>query len=415
MIVRKIKPEELKRTNELFSIAFEFADDNSKSAEEVYEDILKDSSSRDARYWMERYAAFEDDDRTMMSFFVAKPYPVHFDGSHCTMTGIGGVATLPQYRRRGGIRGCFSKALADMYMQGYEFSYLYPFSTSYYRQFGYELCVEKAQYTLKLTFLPKYDVSGYCELAEPEDIHLMDVKTIHENWQRRYNMMVENEDCDYLWLTRTNPVKEQVYTYLYKDTFGTPKGYLCFKNEDTPEGRILNCSRFVYTDLEGFQGLLNLARSFSSDHIAIRFALPTDQYITALFPEWSSGAGRCERLLGGMARVTHVQKVLQKARYKGNGTIKIAIYDSYIKENTGIFKVLFANGRATSVLFEPLPCDVFSADADICLNINEFSRLIIGCLETEHITFLENVVVNCDLNTIGKVFYKKPVMLTEYF
>lgn len=409
MIIRKIKPDELKRTNELFSIAFEFPDDNSKSAMEVYEDIIKDQTSRDNIYWQERYAAFEDDDKTMMSFFVAKPYPVHFDGNHCTMTGIGGVATLPQYRRRGGIRGCFEKALVDMYESGYEFSYLYPFSTAYYRKFGYELCVEKMQYKLRLSFIPNYNADGYCELAEPDNTHLDDIRIIHENWQKRYNMMVKNETCDYLWLTNTNPVKEQVYTYLYKDKTGTPKGYMCFKNEDSSEGKIINCLRFVYVDLEGFKGLLNLARTYSSDHMFIQFALPTDQYITSLLPEWSLGAGSCNRLLSGMARVTHVEKVLKQAYYKGDGAIRIMVTDPYIKENTGTFHVVFNNGAATSVIRDD------SATADITLHITDFSRLIIGCLETEQIAFLDNVTVNADMDILKKVFYKKPLMLTEYF
>ncbi len=408
MIIRKIKPEELKRTNELFSIAFEFADDNSKNAREVYEETIADSSSRDNRYWMERYAAFEDDDHTMMSFFVAKPYPVHFDGNHCQMTGIGGVATLPQYRRRGGIRGCFEKALTDMYEAGFEFSYLYPFSTAYYRKFGYELCCEKKQYTLKLSFLPEYRINGYCELVESSNLHLEDIKAVHDRWQEKYNMMIENEDCDYLWLTKSNPVKEQIFTYIYKNHKGIPKGYLCFTNQDTNEGRIINCSRFVYTDLEGLKGLLNLARSFSSDHIAITFALPTDQYITALLPEWSMGAGRCQVLLSGMARAIHVEKVLKKARYRGTGAVSIAINDSYIKENNHTFHVSFENGTANNVFSDDAP-------ADIVMDIADFSRLIIGCLETEQIPYLENVVVNTDTETLSKVFYKKPIMLTEYF
>lgn len=409
MIIRKIKPEELKRTNELFSIAFEFSDDNSKSATEVYEEVIINQTSRDNIYWQERYAAFEDDNKTMMSFFVAKPYPVNFDGNHCRMTGIGGVATLPQYRRRGAIRACFEKALTDMYETGYEFSYLYPFSTAYYRKFGYELCVEKAQYKLKLDFIPNYIVNGYCELSEPGDTHLDDIRTIHESWQKRYNMMVENETCDYLWLTNANPVKEQVYTYLYKDYSGTPKAYMCFKNEDSPDGRILNCLRFIYTDLEGFKGLMNLAKSYSADHAFIRFALPTDQYITALFPEWSLGAGSYSRLLSGMARVINVKKILKIANYIDDGEIRINVIDPYIKDNTGTFHVIFKNGVANSVIKDA------PGDADISLHITDFSRLIIGCLETEQITFLENVTVNTDMETLRKVFYKKPVMLTENF
>ena len=418
MIVRKIKPNELKRTNELFSIAFGFPDDNSKSPAEVYEETINNPSSRDNIYWQERYAAFMDDNKTMMSFFVAKPYPVHFDGNHCKMTGIGGVATLPQYRKQGGVRGCFEKALADMYEDGYDFSYLYPFSTAFYRKFGYELCVEKALYKLKLSFIPQYNIDGYCELVEPYNLHLEDIKAIHKNWQEKYNMMVENEDCDYLWLTKSNPVKEQIFTYIYKDKNHIPKGYLCFKCENIPDGRTLSCSRFVYTDIEGFKGLLNLARGFASDYMYITFSLPTDQYIAALLPEWSFGAGNYQRVigsLGGMARVIHVQNVLKKAQYKGNGKISIAISDPYIKENNQIFLVSFENGKATSVSSTSRNDSSDSSLADITLHIADFSRLIIGCLETDQIAFLENVIVNTDYETLSKVFYKKPVMLTEYF
>lgn len=407
MIIRKIKPEEIKRTDELFSIAFECASDNTKSPMEVYEDTLSDSG-RDCKYWMERYAAFEDDDKTMMSFFCAKPYPIHFDGHHCKMTGIGGVATLPQYRRRGGIRGCFEKALVDMYERGYEFSYLYPFSTAYYRKFGYELCCEKLTYKLELSFLPNYKTEGFCELAEPSDTHLEDVKAIHKTWQAKYNMMVENEDCDYLWLSNTNPVKDQEFTYLYKDTHQIPKGYMTFKNQNTPEGRTIQCSRFVYTDLEGFQGLLNLARSFSSDHKYLVFSLPAEQYITALLPEWSMGAGTCNRTLSGMARVIHVENVLKKARYRGTGTLSIAINDPYIKENNQTFHICFENGKLNKITTD-------DAYADIILSIADFSRLIIGCLSTDQISFLENAVVHTDLETLSKVFYRKPVMITEHF
>lgn len=408
MIIRKIKPEELKRTSELFGVAFEFETDNSKTAQEVYDETIAHPETRDNRYWMERYAAFEDDNKTMMSFFAAKPYPVHFDGCHCQMTGIGGVATLPQYRRRGGIRSCFEQALLDMYQAGYEFSYLYPFSTAYYRKFGYELCCETYSYKLRLSFLPNYSVDGYTELAEPGNLHLEEVTAIHQTWQSRYNMMVENEDCDYEWLKNANPVKTQEYTYIYKDKDGLPKGYLCFRNQDEREGRTLQCSRFVYTDTEGFRGLLALARSFSSDHLYISFSLPTDLYIPALIPEWSMGAGSCRRMFSGMARVIHAEKVFMAARYQGEGSLSIGITDPYIEENNGTFHISFSNGRAQKVRRDQSP-------SDISMGIQDFSRLIIGVLDTGAIPYLPDVTIHNQSAAIEQVFFKKPVMITEYF
>lgn len=408
MIVRKIKPEELKRTNELFAIAFEFEMDNTASAEQVYEEVISDPGTRDNFYWGKRWAAFEDDNQTMMSYFVAKPYPVNFDGHHCTMTGIGGVATLPQYRRRGGIRRCFESSLSDMYESGIEFSYLYPFSTAYYRKFGYELCCERLRYQMKLSAFRPFPVEGNCFLLEPEHNLLDDIKQIYKVWQNKYNMMVENEDFEYAWVSKANPAKDQHFTYVYKSKSGEPKGFITFHKEDQSSGRNLQCSRLFYTDLEGFQGLMNLVHTYSSEHQFIIFELPTDQVITPLFPEWAMGSGRCEKVLCGMVRVVDVIQVLQKAKYRGSGSIVIQIADAFIPQNNNSFYVSFVDGIATEVSITDEP-------ADVSLGIADFSRLIVGVCDTNAIEFMESVHVNTDMEKISKVFYQKPNLITEYF
>lgn len=408
MIIRKIRPEEIKRTVQLFAASFEESIDISQSSMEMYEESLKNPKTRDDFYCLEKYAAFEDDDRTMMSYFVAKPFPIHFDLNHCTMIGIAGVATLPQYRRRGGIRGCFELALKDMYKNNNDFSYLYPFSTAYYRKFGYELCCETVRYKIKLNYLPDFKVEGTCHLADQENNYKDEIQAIHQIWEKRYNMMIENEDTEYKWLTQTDPYKEKRYTYLYINKEGIPKGYFHFKTECNNESRDMNCFRFVYTDTEGLKGLLNLAKSLSADHQHICFQIPTDQYIAPYLPEMSFGACSREYIFAGMVRVIHVENVLRKAIYIGSDSISITVKDPYIEENNKTFHVTFENNKAVSV-------DINQDPGDIVLNINDFSRLIVGGMETNQIDFLENVTINTDMEKLSKVFYKKPMMITEYF
>ena len=83
MIVRKIKPEEVLRANELFAIAFEQPMDREAAAKPDNEDV-------------HRWAAFDEGSGEMMSSFIINDYTVRFDGHACKMGGIGGVATLPQ-------------------------------------------------------------------------------------------------------------------------------------------------------------------------------------------------------------------------------------------------------------------------------------------------------------------------------
>ncbi len=408
MIVRKIKPEELKRTNELFAIAFESEIDNSKSAKTVYEEAISNPDSRDNIYCMERWAAFCDDDKTMISNFVATPFTVQFDGHHCQMVGIGGVATLPQYRRMGGVRECFRASLPDMYEKDITFSYLYPFSTAYYRKFGYEMCCERFRYQIRLSAIRPFQLEGNCVLVESESQVLDDIKQIYSVWQEKYNMMTVNEDFEYAWVGKSNPAKDQRFTYVYKSKDGVAKGYMTFFKEDSKDGRNLRCNRFFFTDTEGFKGLLNLAYTCSSDHQYITFELPTDLDITLILPEWSMGASHCEKAYCGMARVVNVKRVLEMAKFRGSGTLIIQIADTIVPENNNTFLLRFENGVANEV-------STTNAPPDISLGISDFSRLIVGACDTSAIPFMESVQVNTFIENISNVFYKKPTLITEYF
>lgn len=57
MIVRKIRPEELKRTRELFSVAFDYPYDCKDSKEEVYKKVVENPETREDAYPLDKYAA----------------------------------------------------------------------------------------------------------------------------------------------------------------------------------------------------------------------------------------------------------------------------------------------------------------------------------------------------------------------
>lgn len=410
MIIRKIRPEELKRTCELFGIAFECSTDIQKSPMEYYEQVSAHPESRDDVFWGDRWAAFDDDGRTMMSHLFAQPFPIHFDGSIYTMTGIGGVSTLPQYRRKGGIRGCFEAALPAMYADGHTFSYLYPFSTAYYRKFGYEMGCEKVNYHVYLKSLPYYDVSGGCSLSEPGNQMEEEIRELYRVWQNRYNMMAAREDYEFAWVRKANPVKDQLFTYVYRSGDGMPKGYMTLQQAVEPDGRNVSCSRFLAVDAEGIKGLLNLLISLGSDHSYATFDLPTDIDLSLILPEWA-GHARRSSCFAGMVRAVNVRRILENARYRGNGEVSLTITDPHIPDNTGVYHIVYADGRAASVSRLPLsgqPCD---AEMDI----NAFSRLILGACDISSLPYMDHVKVSGNLSGLAGVFYRKPNYIAEHF
>lgn len=395
MIVRKTRPEEARRINEIFAICFETP----------YSNCPADPDNDTDTHW----AAFTDEG-DMMSSFTIPSYTIRFDGHSCKMAGIGGVSTLPQYRRQGGIRACFEAALPDLYENGYAFSYLYPFSTAYYRKFGYETCVQKYGWEVDLRLLSPSKTEGTFRLAEKNRPQTQAIQAIDRVWEQYFNMMVQHRDGDYKWTQEADPALKQEFTYVWYDSADTPKAYTTFKTAWENGRRNILCSRFCFGDKEGFSGLMQLFKSLSADHAYAKFntpALPSLQY---LMPEWSLGAVKWTVLANaGMVRVINVQAVLEKAKYLGAGQMTLEIRDPQIPANNGRFTVVFADGKAVRVART-------LEDADAVMTIPAFSALIAGVWDFEE---AKHTFSGLDIRNDGacfhQVFYRKPMMIVDMF
>lgn len=410
MIVRTIRPEEYKRARQLFAIAFdEGFPDSLLSPEQVLEKAVRQPQSRQDLFWQSQWAAFADDDRTMLSTFTAIPYRCHFDGHSLELMGIGGVATLPQYRRMGGVRACFEKALPDMYQKGAAFSYLYPFSTAFYRKFGYELGCQKLHYKLKLSVLPRMEVPGTFELLEPRADLEADILTVEKAWQWRYNLMILEEEIEHRWIAKADPFRDRAYTYVYRNAQGTPKAVVTFQTKMDAGDRCLDATqRFAFVDQEGFGALLQLTKRMEADYSHLLFNLPTDVEPGALLPEWSLGGVECHVWQYGMVRVIDAEQVLRCCRTKGDGDLVIELSDGQIEANNGRFHLRFCNGKTTSVAKT-------EAAANVSMTIQEFSRLICGRYDMEDWMWLPDAHCFCAPEKAARVFYRKPLMIDTNF
>jgi predicted acetyltransferase len=413
MKVRKIRPEELKRVYELFSVAFEMSYESKDTAEEVYNKLRDNPLSREDECLLEKYAAFEDDDKTMMSCIFATRYPMIYDGHSVQMTGVGGVSSLPQYRRRGGIRGCMDKLLEDGYQDGVLFAWLYPFSSNYYRKFGFENGPLCCKYKLDLSFIPKYSVAGHSMLISRENSAemLTDVKCIYERYASGLNGMIDNEKWEYRFVTEADPYAKQEYTYVYYGEDGTPISYMTFTKMKKDGEQYLSCSRFVFTDREGLEGLLSLSASFASDHKSIIFEVPESYHIETVVQEQSFGACTMSRRFLGMVRVVNVQKVLEISKYIGSGKLAIEIIDEQIEENNGVFSVIFKDGKCISVAKG-------TSSPDVMMTIDQFSRFILGCSDVDGMAYAPNgrcCASQGREESLRQMFYKKPCFISEYF
>ncbi|MBQ9135034.1 MAG: GNAT family N-acetyltransferase [Lachnospiraceae bacterium] len=433
MIVRKITPEEFKRTEEIFSIAFCYPYDCDKEPLELYKEKMANPEAREVAKTFHKYVAFEDDDKTMMCSMAVIHYPINFNQKEVVMAGIGDVSSIPAYRRRGGIRACFTHMLADLYKTGVTFSYLYPFSTCFYNKFGYGMGVKANVYELDLSRIPRYATTGRCILAEPHNAHalLKDVSSVYEVWQQKYNGMVINGPLEYQFVTKANPCKTQEFLYLYRSADGSPKGYISFHKEQQDGDQILVCTQIVFTDAEGLTGLLELAASYTANYRSIRFTIPEDIEIEMALGELAFGACKLEHSYTGMVRVINVEEALWLSSYCGDGNIALRITDPYIEANNGIFSVSYQDGKAVEIVHTPLESIEKTNATNITeltdntnetithtinMYIDRFSEFIFQNRSAAHFLYCqEKSLTEEDITILEKSFVRKPAFLMEHF
>lgn len=404
MIVRKIRRDELKRCAQLAALAFEFPMEGAEQSPEEFGRRLAEhpNDAADA-HWDSQWAAFDDDVETMMATFAVIPWRANFDGREVVMGGIGGVASLPQYRRGGAIRRCFEAALPDMHARGMTLSYLYPFSNAFYRKFGYEIACDEAVWRLRLAGLEGPDAPGCWRLSEPGSDLGADIRAVDAARQRRYNCMVLGGDTEYRW-TAADPFVKREYVFVYYDAAGAPSAYAQIQARP---GEELKCVRSCFNDRAGLEGLLALLRRYAADHSHATLAMPVDVDPRALFKEFSLGTVERKLRQRGMVRVVNVEKALSLSRMKGAGTLRVAVRDAQIPENSGTFEVEFAPGAENAVRRT-------DAAPDVEATIQDFSRLLVGCCALDP-DWLPDVKVRCDLERARQVFYPKPNYIVQKF
>lgn len=403
MIIRKIREGELKRSAQLSALAFEYPMEGAeKSPEDFVREVRERPRSLEDARWDSRWAAFEDDDQTMMATFCVLPWRATFDGHEVVMGGIGGVATLPQYRRGGAIRRCFEAALPDMYAQGMTLSYLYPFSNAFYRRFGYELACDEARWRLRLSLLPSLDAPGRWAMQEKGNDLTPDIRAIDALRSRRYNCAVRKGDTEYDW-TGEDPFVTRNYTFVYY-VGGAPLSYATIRARPHED---LQCTRCGFNDRRGLEGLLALLKRYAADHEAALLPMPADIDPRAILPEFSLGGVERTLVQRGMARVVNVEQALRLARAKEEGRLRLRVTDGQIPENNGTFEVSFAPNAQNDVRRT-------DAAADVELSIQDFSRLLLGCCDFDP-EWLPEVRVNGDVGELKKLFYKKPNYITQRF
>ncbi|MBR4000176.1 MAG: GNAT family N-acetyltransferase [Clostridia bacterium] len=388
MIVRRLNKDENGILDALQSLAFSFSCDTEKSGD-LEEEV---------------YGAFLDDDRTLCSAIITPEYSSYYCGKAFPAIGIGGVATLPEYRRMGCVREIFSHIFSLAPERGWAVSYLYPFSNDYYRQFGYERVMCRRKIKLPMTALKNFGRNTSAKLYQKGGVvKKSDLVAVYNAYAKNFNVMFRrDEDTD---AYSDKPHKAQRFTYLWYDG-ENPAAYATVSCKDD----VLHVRELAYTSPQSLRGILGFFRMFEGQVGEIEFEkIPDGSEVELVLSEFVDCEYETES--SAMGRILLPQIILENNAYPDeHGHFRLRIDDT-LDFSRGVYDVEYQHGKAQVKKLG------FDADYDISLTAPPLSRILLGCgnFDARRAAYLNGVTLSGEAKDFFRAFPKRGINLLEGF
>lgn len=394
MPVREIRPEERADFERLESIAF---------ASPLSEEDLRRRLEREPEAVC---LGHFDSAGTLTAGMVLPEYQMRYEDRFVPMVGVGGVASLPEYRYQGAIRRVFEAAFARMREGGAVFSALYPFSHPYYRQFGYELCQLTARYTLPVDALRSFRCEATARRIEPGD-PFDGLQAVYDAHFARCNMAIRREARHWQGLVTKEPLRERVYTYLLQDAQG-PCAYLSLAAQNVSESsKQLRVREIAFAHPKGLRDALGFLYRLAPQYGKAILTLPDGVPLHAVLPE--SYDASADIFSHPMARVVDLPRGLALKPHPAGAAYTLRVHDAMIPGNDGLFAV---QCEAAGVSVRRLEAD---APADLEAGVQQITQLLLGFLSLDEALYSPQVTLRASGDVLRRIFVKRPVYLTEFF
>ena len=372
---------------------------------------LSDSTREDPARTI--WGAYLDD--KLIAVTQAIDYQMRYEGQTVSMCGIGGVATLPEYRRQGSVRAIMRDVLRDCRDKGQIFSYLFPFSYEFYGRFGYGYGCRYMQVEIPMAALKTLPDAGSVKRCGPADLPAI---------EEIYNRFVENTNSAVvrspgLWksMFEYDPYADQVYTYLWSDSQGNPAAWMTCETKKTDRGDHFIMTDWACLSLKALSGLLAFIKRFDSQYALTTLKVPLHIHLSRLFPEPHPISQRLE--YSGQIRVVDIRRALELLRRpccpavmdsssaavhadhrkQADDELYLMVEDDFLPENSGRYTLDYS-GPVNQVSFIPasslIPGDELIRD-DLQVSARLLATLLLGCNSLADLCELPEVRINPSL------------------
>ncbi|MDR4886845.1 GNAT family N-acetyltransferase [Fredinandcohnia sp. QZ13] len=272
------------------------------------------------------------------------------------MGGIAGVATYPEYRRKGYVKELLTYALETMNKQGFTVSMLHPFDVSFYRKYGWELFSNRLKTVFQRSDLVMLEpVEGSVKRYLFENVNLDELKRIYDQYASQFSGMLVREDE--WWKS----VVDDLHIAIYYDASEQPIGYILYESKDNK----MTVEEFVTINYEARRGLWNFI--CQHDSMISELEMITNEKEPLFFSLKKQKTVKREVLPYFMVRIVDVESFLKEYKFAGNETLRLQISDPFATWNEKTFLVIEGEVRVVN-----------ETEGSLKLSINALSAAFFG-------------------------------------
>lgn len=375
---KKLDPEEITDFIKLGGLAYPFM--SLHTIEDVKKQADRHIKIQNEDPDTNLYGAYRND--TLVGGMQLQDFKMNFNGTQIKAGGVGFVAVDLLHKKERVAKDIIGYFIDHYRKQKVTVAMLYPFRPDFYKQMGFGFGTKMNQYRIKPVDLPKAkNKEPISYLTEQEK----------EQWIDCYNSFAARTHG---MIKRTNMEVANMFapgktTVTYKKD-GRMEGYLSFFFKKASEVNQLKndiiIREFVYHNLEAFHQLLNFLHT-QFDQIDRIVVNTQDEYFHYLLKDPRDGSDNnfapiYEQTnlqgLGLMYRIIDTEEFFkQTAEHNFNYEtikLKLNIADSFVEENSKPIIVEFKNGK-------PAVTGGINYDAEISMDIADFSAMLMGCVE----------------------------------
>jgi len=352
-----------------------------------------------------RYGVFREKGKLLWAAQII-PYEMRLNGSDVKVGGIGGVVTLPEARGFGYIRRLMEKMFEEMIDAGQVYSFLFPFSYTFYRKFGYEICHQKRLIRIPISEFGGFGYPKNLEAYTNGDSY-KPFAEIYETFVKDRNFALKRDKKTWGELLDRDPYKRLEFTYLHY-TNKNADAYIMYNvAEQSEDGSVMKITELCWKTPEALRGIFGFISKMGAEFEAVEWLAPDDINPNMLFPEAFNHDWK--ETPGGMLRILDANAALNNLTAPNlSGKINIKITDAFCEKNNAVYAVEWQNGCLTAAKTQ-------KKEPDISISIETLAQFISGYITPQQAAFKNGASINNKLTELSALFPRKSAFITEHF